>query len=57
MSPDQRHDLIIAAGDAAAALPELESALAMGTKVLPADHAHLADYRKAVEACKAALGR
>ncbi len=47
----------LAAGDAAAALPELESALAMGTKVLPADHAHLADYRKAVEACKAALGR
>jgi eukaryotic-like serine/threonine-protein kinase len=47
----------LAAGDAAAALPELEGALAMGTKVLPANHAHLTDYRASVEACKAALAR
>lgn len=47
----------LAAGDATAALPELESALAMGLRVLPADHAHLADYRQSVAACMKALGR
>ena len=47
----------LAGGDAKAALVELEAALAMGTKVLPANHPQLAEYRAAVEACKTALAR
>lgn len=41
--------------DLAAALAELEEAVAMGEKVLPADHPHLKEYRKTLAKCKAAM--
>ncbi|MBX3382122.1 MAG: tetratricopeptide repeat protein [Phycisphaeraceae bacterium] len=41
--------------DYAAALAELEEAVAMGEKVLPADHAHLKEYRETLTQCKAAM--
>jgi serine/threonine protein kinase/tetratricopeptide (TPR) repeat protein len=41
--------------DYAAALSELEEAVAMAEKVLPADHAHLKDYRETLASCKAAM--
>ena len=41
--------------DPAAALAELEEAVSMGEKVLPADHQHLREYRETLAACKAAL--
>ncbi len=41
--------------DHAAALAELEEAVAMGGQMLPADHAHLKEYRETLAQCKAAL--
>ncbi len=41
--------------DPAAALAELEEAVSMGEKVLPADHQHMREYRETLAACKAAL--
>jgi serine/threonine protein kinase/Tfp pilus assembly protein PilF len=41
--------------DYAAALAELEEAVAMGEKVLPADHVHLKEYRETLAQCKAAM--
>jgi len=43
--------------DAAAALAELEEAVSMGEKVLPAEHAHLKEYRQTLARCKAAIAR
>jgi serine/threonine protein kinase/Tfp pilus assembly protein PilF len=43
--------------DAAGALPEFVEAVAMGETCLPPGHAHLAEYRQALERCKAALGK
>jgi serine/threonine protein kinase len=40
--------------DAAAALPELQEAVSMAEKVLPAEHAHLKEYRQTLARCKAA---
>ncbi len=45
------------AGGAAAALPELEEAVAIGEKFLPADHPYLKQYHETLAKCKAALGR
>jgi serine/threonine protein kinase/Tfp pilus assembly protein PilF len=44
-------------GDAAAALPELEEAVAMAEKVLPPEHPQLKEYRETLAKCKAALGK
>jgi serine/threonine protein kinase/Tfp pilus assembly protein PilF len=41
--------------DHAKALAELEEALAMGSRFLAAGHAHLQEYRDAVNACRAAM--
>ncbi len=41
--------------DAAAALPELEEAVSMAEKVLPADHPQLKEYRETLGKCKAAI--
>jgi hypothetical protein len=41
--------------DFAAALAELEEAVAMGGKVLPADHEHLKEYLQTLARCKAAM--
>jgi serine/threonine protein kinase/tetratricopeptide (TPR) repeat protein len=43
--------------DVAAALAELEEGVAMGEKVLPADHPHLKEIRETVAKCKAAIAR
>ena len=42
-------------GDAAAALPELEEAVAMAEKYLPPEHQHLKEYRETLARCRAAL--
>jgi tetratricopeptide (TPR) repeat protein len=42
-------------GDAAAALPELEEAVAMAEKLLPTRHPHLEEYRETLAKCRAAL--
>ena len=42
-------------GDAAAALPELEEAMAMGEKSLPPEHPHLEEYRETLAKCRAGL--
>ncbi len=42
-------------GDNAAALADLEEAVAMGEKVLPAENAHLKEYRETLARCKAAI--
>ena len=44
-----------AGGDAAAALPELEEAVAMAEKSLPPEHLHLEKYRETLARCRAAL--
>jgi serine/threonine protein kinase/Tfp pilus assembly protein PilF len=41
--------------DAAAALPELEEAVAIGERVLPAEHPQLNEYRTTLANCKAAI--
>jgi len=41
--------------DTAAALAEVQEALLMGEKLLPAEHAHLKEYRQTLAACKAAI--
>ncbi len=41
-------------GDAAAALPELEEAVATAEKLLPAEHPHLKEYRETLVKCKLA---
>jgi serine/threonine protein kinase len=41
--------------DATAALPELEEAVSMAEKYLPADHPHLTEHRETLTECKAAL--
>jgi eukaryotic-like serine/threonine-protein kinase len=43
--------------DYAAALSELEEAVAMAEKVLPADHAQLREYRETLASCKAAMAK
>jgi len=43
--------------DLAAANAELEEAVAMAEKVLPADHAHLKDYRETLASCQAAMAK
>ncbi|MBL9000645.1 MAG: tetratricopeptide repeat protein [Phycisphaerae bacterium] len=43
--------------DLAAALAELEEAVAMAEKVLPADHAHLTEYRETLTRCVAAMAK
>jgi serine/threonine protein kinase/tetratricopeptide (TPR) repeat protein len=42
-------------GDAAAALPELEEAVAMAEKLLPPEHPHLMGYRETLAKCRTAL--
>ncbi len=41
--------------DFAAALAELDEAVAIGERVLPADHAHLTEYRETLAQSKAAM--
>lgn len=43
--------------DCALAMAELEEAVSMGEKVLPADHAHLKEYRETLASCKAAMAK
>ena len=47
--------LTAALTDAAAALPELEEAVAMAEKFLPPEHPHLKKYRETLARCRAAL--
>jgi tetratricopeptide (TPR) repeat protein len=42
-------------GDAAAALPELDEAVAMAEKFLLPEHMHLEEYRETLARCRAAL--
>lgn len=43
--------------DLAAALAELEEAVTMAEKVLPADHAHLREYQETLVKCRAAMAK
>lgn len=43
--------------DAVSALAELEEAVAMAEKVLPADHEHLVQYRRTYSDCRAAVAK
>jgi len=47
---------LLESNDAAAALPKLEEAAAMGGKVLPAENGQLKEYRETLGRCRAVLG-